>query len=242
MAVKVMQRVWEHADIQGNDLLVLLALADWANDDGLCWPSIPRIATKARVSVRTAQYTIRRLVARGYVTLEPGGGRRHPNRYMVQMPPPAPPETVQPAHPSQPQSPHMPHPSRGATASANGAATAQNGAATLAPEPLQEPSREPSREPSGKVAPHVTFPPVAPSPAIPATPTPAEVTWHAINHALDHWAPGADPPPLDPDAQAVIAALGGLATLSACRPQWPAVLRAYNLLHRDAAPTRGTGP
>lgn len=231
MAVKVMHWVWEHAaDVQGNDLLVLLALADWANDDGICWPSVPRLALKARVSVRTAQYTIRRLVARGYVTLEPGGGRRHPNRYTVQMPHPSAPQT--------PQSPHVRSPSRGATAHANGAAAAPNPAPAAAPEP----SSEPSHEPSGRVALPATPRRVAPSPAVPAPPTPAEAVWHTLNQALDRWTPGIDPPFLPPDVHAVATALGGLPALAALRPHWPAVLGAYNRLVCDRADGAGTAP
>jgi hypothetical protein len=228
MAVRVMHQVWEQAtDVQGSDLLVLLALADWANDDGVCWPSIPRLAAKARVSVRTAQYTIGRLVSRGYVRVDPGGGRRLPNRY-----------TVQHLHPSSPQTPQPLHPSRGATGNTNGATGGRNGAIAVAPEPSIEPSIEPSGYSRRAMFPRLH----TPSPAISATPTPAEAAWHAINDALDHWTPGTDLPPLGPDAWAVITALGGFAALSARRPPWPAVLGAYNRLHSDGAPTGGACP
>lgn len=41
--------------IFANEKVVLLSLADHANDCGECWPSINRLAQRARVSVRTVQ-------------------------------------------------------------------------------------------------------------------------------------------------------------------------------------------
>jgi hypothetical protein len=41
--------------------LVLLAIADFSNDDGQAWPSIPTLATKARISERHAQRVIKQL-------------------------------------------------------------------------------------------------------------------------------------------------------------------------------------
>lgn len=40
--------------------LILMALADEADDDGLCWPSVRRIARKAGVSERTVQRAIKK--------------------------------------------------------------------------------------------------------------------------------------------------------------------------------------
>jgi hypothetical protein len=34
MSIRVMTAVWDHADVSGGDLLVLLAMADFAADDG----------------------------------------------------------------------------------------------------------------------------------------------------------------------------------------------------------------
>src|SRR4029077_18634791 len=38
-----------------SELLILLAFADWAHDDGYCWPTISALATKARLSERAVQ-------------------------------------------------------------------------------------------------------------------------------------------------------------------------------------------
>jgi hypothetical protein len=50
VSIKVMARVWEHSRAAGTPLLVLLSLADFADDDGECWPSISTIARKCRLA------------------------------------------------------------------------------------------------------------------------------------------------------------------------------------------------
>ncbi len=42
-----------------SEKLVLLALADWANDEGYCYPSIAKVARKTGVSERTVQRVLR---------------------------------------------------------------------------------------------------------------------------------------------------------------------------------------
>ncbi len=49
--------------------MILMALADHADDAGYCWPSIPRIAAKASMSDRTVQRRLPELVARGLVVV-----------------------------------------------------------------------------------------------------------------------------------------------------------------------------
>jgi hypothetical protein len=61
--------------------LVALALADHADDNGECWPSIDRIATKARLQRRSTQVIIRHLEELGLITVQRGGGRYQTNRY-----------------------------------------------------------------------------------------------------------------------------------------------------------------
>jgi len=63
MSIRLMSQVWEDTRIGSQaELLVLLALADHARDDGLCWPSMRSIAGKARIEERSAQRIIRRLI------------------------------------------------------------------------------------------------------------------------------------------------------------------------------------
>ena len=74
MSIRLMNIAWE-SEMSGNDKLVLLALADWANDDGYCWPSIPKLCFKTRASERTVQSIIKRLVDAGHVTRQERPGR-----------------------------------------------------------------------------------------------------------------------------------------------------------------------
>lgn len=67
MSIKLMTSVWDSADLNGSDLLVLLALADWSNEEGMSWYSIRKIAQRARVSVRQAQRILTELEEKGYI-------------------------------------------------------------------------------------------------------------------------------------------------------------------------------
>lgn len=84
-----MTSVWEHSEAAGTDLLVLLALADIADDNGECWPSIGHIARKCRIDSRTTQRRIRSLEKLGEVVVIPGGGKTstaggtRSNRYRI---------------------------------------------------------------------------------------------------------------------------------------------------------------
>ena len=88
MSIRLMSQVWEDTRIGSQaELLVLLALADHARDDGLCWPSMRSIAGKARIEERSARRIIRRLIEKGFVELVSKGGcidgQNTPNRYRV---------------------------------------------------------------------------------------------------------------------------------------------------------------
>jgi hypothetical protein len=77
--------VWTESDTVNGDLLMMLALADFADDDGTCWPSYATLARKCRVTERTAIRTIDKLVAAGHVQkMETGGGHKS-NRYRIIM-------------------------------------------------------------------------------------------------------------------------------------------------------------
>ena len=84
MSIRVMTSVWDDLRTQvHSELLVLLALADWANDDGYCWPTISALATKARLSERAVQQIVGRLTTTGRIRRIQGGGRGRANRYQV---------------------------------------------------------------------------------------------------------------------------------------------------------------
>lgn len=80
-----MTLVWSRAPYNGSTLLILLALADWANDEGVAWPAMDRLAKKARIDKRSARRVIRRLEKEGILVIEEGGGRSKQNRYFIQL-------------------------------------------------------------------------------------------------------------------------------------------------------------
>lgn len=67
MSVRVMTAVWE-LPLPDSEKIVLLALADCANDEGHCWPSMATLARKCSKSDRTVQAAIKSLVDSGHLT------------------------------------------------------------------------------------------------------------------------------------------------------------------------------
>lgn len=100
MSIKVMSWVWEHGPASASERLVLLALADFCDDQGVCFPSMVRIAAKACITERGAQKILRRMEEEGLVSIETGGGRHGCNRYTINMRNHEP-ETVNMVHPER---------------------------------------------------------------------------------------------------------------------------------------------
>lgn len=138
-----MSLVWERAPYSEGSLLVLLALADWADDNGFSWPSIDGLAQKARLQRRRVQYIIRSLKADGILDIEEGGGRKKRNRYTLNLAKlngalNAPFPEINSAL-GDVETVHF------------GAETVHSGTQTVhssAPDPLEEPSMDPSVDPS----------------------------------------------------------------------------------------------
>jgi len=66
--------------------LILMALADAADKQGVCWPSISTLAKKCSVSTRTVQRSLRALVDQGLLVAEArrrGDGSSTSNRYRL---------------------------------------------------------------------------------------------------------------------------------------------------------------
>lgn len=80
-----MNRVWSDSQQSGSALLLLLAIADHANDDGVCWPSVARLAQRARVKERQAQNIIKELAASGEIDIQHGAGRSHTSLYIIRL-------------------------------------------------------------------------------------------------------------------------------------------------------------
>ena len=86
MSVSVMGWAWG-LPIQGNEKLVLLALADRANDDGECWPGYASLADKCSMSERNVMRIVAKLKECGLLTIEqrknPDNGRQITNVYTL---------------------------------------------------------------------------------------------------------------------------------------------------------------
>jgi hypothetical protein len=96
MSVRVMAAVWQHSRATGGELLVALALADFANDAAECWPSIPVLTQKARLTERRVQRVLDKLERLGEVRVDrSNGGRNLRNHYFI-----TPPDTLTPVSPA----------------------------------------------------------------------------------------------------------------------------------------------
>lgn len=86
MSVKILNDVWQHSTHKGSALLLLLAIADHADDNGIAYPSVPHLARKTRMTERNVQHALRRLVRSGDLTISPryqDSGGHGPNTYLV---------------------------------------------------------------------------------------------------------------------------------------------------------------
>lgn len=84
MSIRVMSRVWDNSAAKGSALLVLLAIADFASDDGgNAYPSIPTLAKKVRMSERQVQRIVNTLADVGELVVIPGPTKTSSNSYQV---------------------------------------------------------------------------------------------------------------------------------------------------------------
>lgn len=68
MSIKAMSWAWEQTTTSSGAKLVLLALADHANDDGECWPGMKRIAEKCGMSARQVSSHVTGLEEAGLIS------------------------------------------------------------------------------------------------------------------------------------------------------------------------------
>lgn len=83
MSFKVTNWAWSRSESRNGARLVMLALADRADDDGFAWPSIEDLCERTRLSPRAVQKALSNLVELGELKVESGGGRRVRNRYTI---------------------------------------------------------------------------------------------------------------------------------------------------------------
>lgn len=88
MSVKVMTAVFERYPVGGGEMILALALADHADDDGAkVFPSIEHLMINTRQSRRTVQYQLRRMEESGWLILVNSGhgGRGQSREYRISL-------------------------------------------------------------------------------------------------------------------------------------------------------------
>lgn len=85
MSVRLMGEVFKHVHgIPSGRRMLLLVLADFANDEGVCWPSIKSLATNADLGERHVSGELKALARDGYISIEEHAGKS--NHYRVHSP------------------------------------------------------------------------------------------------------------------------------------------------------------
>lgn len=151
MSVRTMARVWAESKHSGSDLLMLLAIADFSDDEGNAYPAVGTLATKCRMSSRNANYVLTSLQQSKELRVIKGSGPRGTNRYRIVL------DGVKAAAPLKSSAPLQP-------ASVVGCSPLQGGAEAGFPKPLKPASDKPSmnhqltiNEPSKKKSAAQTF-------------------------------------------------------------------------------------
>lgn len=89
MSIKLMSAVFESKTLGPTERLIMLVLADHADEDGKCYPSVARIRDRTGLSERAVQSNIKKLIDQGYLTVSFGGGKGNSNLYFVSANPAA---------------------------------------------------------------------------------------------------------------------------------------------------------
>lgn len=73
MSIKFLNHCWHLPHISPTQKLVLISLADQANDAGVCWPAVANIQSRTNLSRRAVQYAINALCEKGYLVIHRRG-------------------------------------------------------------------------------------------------------------------------------------------------------------------------
>ena len=87
MSIRTMALVWEQSQHSGSELLVLLGIADFSDDQGKAYPAISTLAKKCRMSNRHVQRVVRGIEQSGELTVKSNGGPppKFPNLYKINI-------------------------------------------------------------------------------------------------------------------------------------------------------------
>ena len=85
MSVLVMSQVWKGSQHGGSALLMLLAIADFSDDDGRAFPAVATLARKCRIRPRNANYLLRQLQDSNELGVRIGEGPKGCNLYKINV-------------------------------------------------------------------------------------------------------------------------------------------------------------
>lgn len=125
MSVRVLSLVWDGYEGGGSELLALLAMADWSDDEGVCWPSMASVGRKTRLSEKQARRVVHGLIQSGHLAvLGNADGGATSRRYQIKLARLTPPAGVSPpTHGSPPAHVRNPSQPREATPPTHGSRT-----------------------------------------------------------------------------------------------------------------------
>jgi hypothetical protein len=83
MSVRTMAKVWERSRHAGSELLMLLAIADFADDDGKAYPAVTTLADKCRMTSRNANLILASLRRSGELVVRQNEGPKGTNLYQI---------------------------------------------------------------------------------------------------------------------------------------------------------------
>lgn len=83
MSWTIVNRIWLQAQVEGTELLLLLAIAHHVNKSGVAYPSVRRLARFVKKGTRTVQTLIRKLEREGHITVAYRMGPRGTNVYRI---------------------------------------------------------------------------------------------------------------------------------------------------------------
>ncbi len=88
--IAVYNAILERSKAKGAALAFLLVLAKWADDQGVCWPSVGTIAKTMQITTRQVQRIQAALAIAGQLDIEVNAGPGRVNRYHIRCVPPQP--------------------------------------------------------------------------------------------------------------------------------------------------------
>lgn len=80
-----MSKVWEQSVHAGTELLMLLAVADFSDDDGQAYPSVATLARKCRMKPRNCRYILKALEQSGELSILADKGIKGTNLYRINI-------------------------------------------------------------------------------------------------------------------------------------------------------------